>query len=128
MIKFILSIPYKWRIIIFIGYLLVVAVLSLMPSDNIPNIPLFPGADKLIHASLYVGLSFLSCWSFPYHHQKYFLLWMVLFTAFWGIMMEVLQLIMHAGRSFELFDQLANTTGAVLGAVLYWGLVHVTKN
>ena len=47
-------------------------------------------------------------------------LWLTLiFGAVTGILLEVGQLTMHQGRSFEVADMLANALGAVAGVLFY---------
>lgn len=98
-------------------YILAVAALSLMPSGDLPKVPLFPGADKLIHTAMYFNLSFLMLWTF---HAKKIARWKLYsFVIGWGLLMECLQNVMNAGRDFSFYDILANITGVIFGIVLY---------
>jgi len=42
-------------------------------------------------------------------------------------MMEISQYLMHMGRSFELYDILANSIGALTGVSIYMILVQLNK-
>jgi VanZ family protein len=90
-----------------------------MPSKDIPDISPFNGFDKLVHICLYLGFSWLLCWALHSERKSlnYFLV--LLICILWGLIMETFQLIMHEGRSFELFDVLANTSGAIGGLIIY---------
>ena len=76
---------------------------------------MFPGIDKLIHLSIFAFLGFTLLMSFKKLHLIYFLL--IIFI--YGLGTEILQEIMHMGRSFELLDILADVVGACLGFVVY---------
>jgi VanZ family protein len=105
--------------ILFFTYLLAITLLSLWPSADLPNVILFPNADKLIHCCMYAGLTFLALWTWPEHFtgNKQFL--PLLAVLLWGFSMEVLQGLTHMGRSFDLKDELANTLGFFPGWVLW---------
>ena len=120
MISFIFSFKPWLRKTIGTLYLAIVALLSLLPSYDLPDIQLFPGADKLVHICMYLGLSFLACWSFEISRDRMKPLYMMLAGVFmYGVLMEILQRTMHNGRSFDFKDMLANLTGAVIGILIY---------
>ena len=116
MIKFLFSFPQWLRVLFSLVYLGIVAFLSLMPADEVPQIELFTGFDKLLHGCMYFGLTVLACWTFHSEEKRIRILYIVLFSAAFGLMMEVSQLEMHAGRAFEWRDELSNAVGAMLGA------------
>ncbi len=95
----------------FFAYLLLITALSLMPSNNLPKINLFPHADKLIHMGMYAGFTFmlLNAW------KGYFIdrnKWLIpICIAAWGISMELLQSTKSIGRTFDLWDEVANIAG-----------------
>lgn len=97
--------------ILFYAYLVLITLLSLLPSDNLPDLPLFPHADKLIHMGMYAGFTFmlLNAW------KGYFIdrnKWLIpICIAAWGISMELLQSTKSIGRSFDLWDEVANVAG-----------------
>ena len=94
---------------LFFIYLLVITLLSLWPANGLPDIVLFPHADKLIHCCMYAGFTFLVLWAWSekFTGNKQFL--PLLAVIVWGFTMEVLQGMTHYGRSFDLTDELANT-------------------
>lgn len=105
--------------ILFFAYLVLITALSLWPSDGLPDIKLFPYADKLIHAGMYAGFTFLMLWAWPRELSgaKQFL--PLLIVIAWGFFMEVLQQYSHLGRSFDLTDELANSLGFLPGWICW---------
>lgn len=85
---------------------------------------LFPGADKVVHAIMFAGLSAMILLDCQRTSD-----WKLLRTtaaataaalsAATGITVEFLQLWMDLGRSFEFADIVADTTGASLSATIY---------
>ena len=55
------------------------------------------------------------------------ILYIVIFSAAFGFMMEISQLEMHAGRAFEWTDELSNAIGAILGAGVYVWIAGVYR-
>jgi len=111
------QIPFRYKLAVTCVYVILVAALSLIPAGDLPEVPLFPGADKLVHSGMYFGLSILILWTF---HAKKNARWKLYsFVIGWGLLMECLQILMNAGRHFSFFDILANITGVVLGIALY---------
>ena len=120
--------PQWVRILFSILYLGVVAGLSLMPSDDVPSLKLFSGFDKVAHGCMYFGLTILACWTFHAEEKKMFIVYIVLFSVSWGLLMEFSQLEMMLGRAFEWIDELANSVGALLGAAVYLIIVRIYRS
>lgn len=109
-------------------YLFLIALLSLLPTSNFPDITYFSGEAKVIHFCMYAGLGFMACWSMNISNNRlksYPLL--LLFVVMWGILMEILQRIIANGRSLEYMDMLANFTGAIAGLLVYNYMVKINK-
>jgi len=68
---------------------------------------------------MYAGLTFLALWAWPdqFIGNKQFL--PLLAVIFWGFTMEVLQGLMHWGRTFELLDEVANIIGFLPGWLMW---------
>lgn len=93
-----------------------IGVLSLFPSDRLPPIPPFPGADKLFHAAFYLVLGF--CWvSSRRAPTPRSIRTFVILIAGYGLLLEIGQRYVP-GRSYDLLDAVANAGGAILGAVI----------
>lgn len=76
---------------------------------------MFAGIDKVMHLSIFAFLGFSILMS--YKQIKFYHFLVIVFL--YGLATEVLQEVMHMGRSFELLDILADILGAVLGFLLY---------
>jgi VanZ family protein len=99
-----------------------------MPAEDIPQIDLFEGADKLVHFCMYLGFTWLVCWSLRSESKSVINYFVIILTVGWGILMEVLQLLMQFGRSFEWMDVLANSVGAITGVLIYNLMVTYKNN
>ncbi len=119
MISFLLKVKQPVRFLLVILYVGCIAVLSLLPPQDFPKIPMFPGIDKLVHIIMYFIFSLLSCWSVKAEFN-YTWLWLIIpVTMGWGVFMEFMQFRMHLGRSFDPNDILANCFGVVTGVLVY---------
>jgi len=101
-----------------IAWGIIIPILCLMPSNDLPKAENIPHLDKIVHFSLYF------IWSIPllstsnrYNWKilDYFLILLMLLFSFF---IEILQLILPLGRSFSLLDLMANSAGLAAG----WGL------
>jgi len=119
MIAYFLSIRQSVRILLVVIYVGCVAALSLLPMQDLPQIPMFRGEDKLIHFTMYFGFSILFCWTLKVELNYSKLFFVILVTIGWGVLMEYLQLDMHVGRSFSWYDELANSIGVGCGILAY---------
>ena len=127
MISILFSIRQWLRITLSLIYLTLVAFLSLLPARDFPQLPLFPGADKVVHICMYLGLVVLACWSMHAEVKRKWYFAIIFFAIGWGVMMEVFQYLMLLGRSFELYDILANSLGALIGVSIYMILAKMNK-
>jgi len=128
MISLLFSIPQWLRVTLSLVYLSGIAFLSLLPPDDFPDLPLFPGADKIIHTCLYLGLAWLVCWSMHAEHKRIWYFLIILFTVSWGFIMELSQYMMHMGRSFDVLDILGNSIGAFIGVLIYGIMAQLKRN
>ena len=120
MISFIFSFKLWLRRILAVLYLAFIALLSLMPANDLPHIAVFKEFDKVVHICMYLGLSFMACWSLDIDRKKMSPIYLLLTLVFmYGVLMEILQRTMHNGRSFDFRDMVANLTGAIVGLMLY---------
>lgn len=119
MITFLLKVKQPVRFVLVILYVGCIAVLSLLPPQDFPKIPMFPGIDKIVHIMMYFVFSLLSCWAVKAEHNYNWLLLIIPTTIGWGVFMEFMQRSMHLGRSFDPNDILANSFGVVTGVLVY---------
>ena len=104
---------------------LAILYLTLWPDplpDDTPQ--LFPGADKVVHALMFGGLTLVLLidrqrgmhWR-PL--RKGFVWSVALVSAVFGAVIECLQWAMGLGRGFEIADIIADTVGSLLFALLW---------
>ncbi len=105
------------RRILFGLYTGLITVLSVLPPSELPTVKLFSGADKLIHMGMYAVFTFLMLWAWPRFFRGSLQLMPLFAVMFYGLVMEILQDLGHAGRSFELLDVVANTVGYFPGLI-----------
>lgn len=117
-IKFIKFIPG-------IAWFFVVLVLLCMPGDDVPDIGWMStlNFDKLVHVGVFGLLAFLfmlpAALSPLSNKEKLnHFIRVALATCLWGITSEFIQKYWIAGRSFDLFDWAADSSGA-LAAFLF---------
>lgn len=129
--KLLFSIPFIWRLILFIGYLSAIVFASLARPKRIPKIMVIPHIDKIVHFIMYFGFCLLAAWVFDrsvYADRKNTLsvnnpnklyAGVLLLAITWGAIMEIFQHYMTLGRHFSVNDMLANAIGALAGILLY---------
>ena len=119
MISLLISVRQPFRFLLVILYIGCIAALSLLPPQDLPKVQLFHGADKVVHFMMYLILSVLGCWALKAEENRYGI-WLIIPVAIgWGILMEFIQLELGSGRSFSWYDIIANTTGVVVGIIIY---------
>ena len=101
---------------------LVILYLSLTSSDTFKDVPLIniPNIDKIIHFLMYFGFMSVIIFEnrrFLKNSKKIFLI--ALIPLFYGILMELLQLILTASRSANFYDAVFNSLG-ILFSILLW--------
>lgn len=124
MISILFTVPQWLRVILSMVYLSIIALLSLLPSNDLPQIPLFSGADKIIHTIMYAGLTWMVCWMIFAEKKQSLYYLTVLLSFIWGVIMEVYQFNMHLGRSFEYFDIVGNSIGIFFGLLSYIMIIN----
>lgn len=103
-----LSLPLAliWTLIIIIG--------CSLPGKDLPKIGLFDHFDKVIHFVFFAV--FLMLWYFYFNTQKNILLILILISATFGFLIEWYQLHFVEGRSFDIWDGIFDTIGAMCAA------------
>lgn len=119
MVSFLFKVKQPIRILLVIFYVGCIAALSLLPPHDFPKLPLFKGADKVVHIIMYFIFALLFCWAVKTEMNHYWLFLIIPLTIGWGVFMEYLQLKTHMGRSFDPNDILANSFGVVSGVLVY---------
>jgi VanZ family protein len=111
-------IKYLWPAI---AWSLTVVALTLIPGEQIPNVPVF-GIDKLVHIFIFglmMTLTAVGLYKSSFYTSiKRPTLIAVVYSIGFGMIIEFIQPYIP-GRSFSLFDILANVMGVALGYGLY---------
>lgn len=86
--------------------------------------PLFPGADKVVHAIMFGGLTFVALVDWARGRDFRSVRWpvyilMAALSSLLGIAIEFIQRSMGMGRSYDPMDMLADITGSFLVAVVW---------
>lgn len=102
---------------LFVLWLCVLVVLSLSPLPKGTS-SAHPFFAILAHIIFYLVLSILALWALN-RPAKYYAIAVAVLCALFGAILEVLQ--GFVGRTPDLYDGLANTGGAILGTLLYFG-------
>ncbi len=130
--------PWILTIIVSLAILYLTLVPQPLPDDT-PK--LFPGADKVVHALMFGGLTFVilldrqrrenyrlngadSQNTFWQPLSKKFVWTVAAVSALAGIIIECLQWVMGLGRGFEVGDILADTIGSFVFAALWLIFQH----
>lgn len=92
--------------------------LAQSPIGDVP-VPLFPGADKVIHAVMFGGFALTLCFDLSKTREGFRWSWYIPVTAtllstITGIIIEWLQDRMGLGRTYDNADILADFAGALL--------------
>ncbi|MCC7029584.1 MAG: VanZ family protein [Chitinophagaceae bacterium] len=101
-----------WTLVIFIG--------CSMPGREIPKLGLFDNFDKVVHFAFFTG--FFVLWYLLSNKSVNSVLLIILLSVFYGFGLEYYQLYCVAGRSFDVWDGVADTAGALGGlGLMKWG-------
>lgn len=96
---------------------IVVTTLSLITIGEIGESIAISNKDKYVHFLFYFVFTIL--WTLFFKYKQFSNLKIVLFIAiFYGILMEIFQGIFTTTRQPNVYDVLANTTGAIVGYFL----------
>lgn len=112
-------------LVLTILFAILLLILSIIPGDmtSTPGGFYFEGIDKVMHAIMYgifsllvtnVYLAFFKIKFWP-------LVFLVLTTWFYSVLMEILQLYLVETRSGEILDAVANLAGIILGTLIFLG-------
>lgn len=108
---------YNWPSILWAAFILVICLMS---HRHVPHVTI-PHFDKVVHFNLYLILAVLTWYGwtrqdkFPALRANTFAK-VILLLALYGMTIEVLQGTLTPDRSFDLWDELANSCGAVVGS------------
>jgi VanZ family protein len=120
---------YHWRAILWI---VVIIVACLAPGDKIPQVSFFakiPHFDKIVHFTMYFifALFLMSGFSRQYGKTSTKAYIFSFITAFLlGVLIEFIQ--EKVGRSYDIYDMIANTVGVVVSLLLFNPIKWILRN
>lgn len=130
--RFLLALPCGLLSVIAIG---IVAYLSLWPDPlGASHISLFPGSDKVVHFLMYFVCTSVFFFDYakhrlPHHTKLNVVLALTTAAIALGLLMEVGQLALQLGRTFDYNDIIANSLGALAAlAAFKWIGEHSFRN
>lgn len=94
---------------------IVILILTLLPGQDIPNVPIF-GIDKFVHMFMFGVLMFLVCKisKEPLISRSAYVVSSFILCISYGIIIEFIQQYIP-GRSMSIYDIIANSVGVGLG-------------
>lgn len=104
-------------LLVSIAYTLALVIASLINLHGVPSL----GSsfdDKIYHIVAYLGLSFLWVTYFKPNKTKNILLIICFAATFLGFILELLQYLVNANRTYDTYDLIANTIGAIFGTLI----------
>ncbi len=115
-----------------IAWFFIVDILTLMPANDVPTVSWMdniPNFDKLVHAALFGGLSFLFALpllksGFSEKQKINYSVKISLAAIVWGITIEFLQKFYIPSRDFDLLDWGADAVGVIIA---FWIIIRILK-
>ena len=103
-----LFIAVLWTVLIFIG--------CSMPGKELPKLGLFDHFDKVVHFTFFAV--FFALWSLINKDSVKYIFIIFICSILYGFGIEYYQLYCVAGRSFDVWDGVADSLGALCGWVI----------
>jgi hypothetical protein len=115
-----------------IAWFFIVGLLTLMPGNDVPKVSWLdniPNFDKIVHAGLFGGLTFLFCLpyfkaNFSFQKKINYFIKIAMASSIWGLTIEFLQKFVVISRDFDLLDWAADTVGAIIA---FWLCKKILK-
>ncbi len=120
-----MKIKYFWKPIL---WLAIICYGLYIPASDLPTKPFLniPHFDKMVHFSLFFGLSILLFRPFKRLKMKYYLIAPAI-SIFLGLLLETGQDIVTISRSSDILDFLANASGIAAATLFYYFFVSGKK-
>ncbi|HRH99670.1 MAG TPA: VanZ family protein [Saprospiraceae bacterium] len=108
----------NWSLICGTWLVVDICFLSLLPSSSMASVSFWAllEIDKIGHLLFYGSASVFFALGSSHRRKRIVLLFSILVL---GIVLECAQYAMHQGRSFDLFDLMANGLGVGLGSLVF---------
>lgn len=105
----------------------ILLILTLLSSDNLPEVPAFPMIDKVEHFLAFGCVALALMFDFGRrlgHISAKMLLWVACFMTALGFLIEYLQGTMGQGRSADFLDAVADCLGSVVLPAACWDMIR----
>jgi VanZ family protein len=107
--------------ILWTGIILYLSLISAQEAKKF-NVWDIVGVDKLGHLIFYAVMTLL--WSMALARKNPGKKIILFFSISFGVLMEICQLYLFNGRSFEIYDVFANIIGSIIGLILFKNLIN----
>jgi len=109
----------KRTVLVAIAWTVLILIACLIPGDEVPDVQV-PLIDKYVHFIIFAGCSFLWLCTAPLAPVRRSILVFVACIAL-GYIVELLQGSgITTGRSYDMFDVLADAIGSLIGVILFY--------
>jgi VanZ family protein len=112
----------------------IILIVLCLPRKDLPEwsfFDLIPFFDKVVHAGLFLILAFLLICGIHNRQRPRVLLKIILMviaiTLSYGGLTELLQKLITSSRTADVFDWIADTTGSILGILLFLLFLKFSK-
>lgn len=116
--KILLALAIAWTILIFIG--------CSLPGKDLPPINVFDHFDKVVHLGFFIVFAFL--WlaaGFSSRDKDWVLI--IALSFIYGFVLEYYQINFVPGRSWDVWDGVADGVGGIIGCLVFSKLNHTWK-
>jgi len=115
-----------------IAWFFIVGILTLMPASDVPQVGWLdniPNFDKIVHAGLFGGLTFLFSWPYfksdiSFRRKINYFTRIAIAACIWGLAIEFIQKFFVSSRDFDLLDWAADTVGILIA---FWICKRILK-
>jgi len=117
--------PNKYAFWVAVFWTTIIVFLSFKTPSSEPKL-YFENADKIVHFTFYFGFVFLWFRFLLFQKNGIFrnLFVLVLIAIFLGVLIEILQGLLTTTRQPDVWDAVANSFGALMGAIVSYKIVY----
>ncbi|WP_157760656.1 VanZ family protein [Chitinophaga caeni] len=108
-------------------WIILILVLCTLPGKDLPQVSFLDKIhfDKIVHFGLFAGIVVLICYGLYKSRQalsNLAIISVVILAGLYGLAIEFIQKYLVTSRSFDMYDVLFDTLGAIAGALVfkYW--------
>ncbi len=110
---------------LFYGWLALIIIGCSLPGNEIPKVNVFDQFDKVVHYVFYFVLCILGYLHFGLSKKS--IIALATFSIVFSFIIEFYQLRLVAGRSFDVWDGIAGSCGALCSVYLYKFRKYIVK-